>query len=130
MCVDVIERQRDLKRDRERGRERERMWKGEDRRRKGDIPKIITPKYAAKLLYKIMLQNYYTKLWCEIITQNYHLGLNIANKIKYIYYSFSVKKLKKSKEKSLNIQSYINRIFTPENESKILRKSPKWRNKA
>ena len=36
-----------------------------------------------------------------------------ANKIKYLYYSFS----------------YINRIFTPERESKIFGKSPKRRNK-
>ena len=35
-------------------------------------------------------------------------GLNIANKIKYIYYSFSITKLKKF---------HINRIFTPERES-------------
>ena len=34
--------------------------------------------------------------------------------MKYIYYSFSVTKLQKSKEKSLNLKSYINRIFTPE----------------
>ena len=31
-----------------------------------------------------------------------------------MYYSFSISKLQKSKEKSLNIKSYINRIFTPE----------------
>ena len=41
-------------------------------------------------------------------------GLNIGNKIKYMYYSFSITKLKKSKEKSLNLESYIKRIFTPE----------------
>jgi hypothetical protein len=34
--------------------------------------------------------------------------------MKYIYYSFSFTKLQKSKEKSLNLKSYINRIFTPE----------------
>ena len=56
--------------------------------------------------------------------------LNIANKIKYIYYSFSVTKLQKSKEKSLNLKYYINRIFTPERESKIFGKSPKGLNKA
>ena len=57
-------------------------------------------------------------------------GLNIANRIKYIYYSFTVTKLQKSKEKSLNLKSYINRIFTPEREIKIFGKSPKRRNKA
>ena len=55
-------------------------------------------------------------------------GLIIANKMKYIYYSFSVTKLQKSKEKSLNLKSYINRKFTP--ESTIFGKSPKRRNKA
>ena len=50
--------------------------------------------------------------------------------MKYIYYSFSVTKLQKSKEKSLNLKSYINRIFTPERESTIFGKSPKRRNKA
>ena len=44
--------------------------------------------------------------------------------MKYIYYSFSVTKLQKSKEKSLNLKSYINRIFTPERESTIFGKSP------
>ena len=44
-----------------------------------------------------------------------------------MYYSFSVTKLQKSKEKSQNLKSYINRIFTPKRESKIIRKSPKWR---
>ena len=34
--------------------------------------------------------------------------------MKYIYYSFSITKLQKPKEKSLNLKSYINRIFTPE----------------
>ena len=29
-----------------------------------------------------------------------------------MYYSFSITKLQKSKEKSLNLKSYINRIFT------------------
>ena len=57
-------------------------------------------------------------------------GLNIANKIKYIYYSVSFTKLQKSKEKSLNLKSYINRIFIPRRERKILGKSPKRRDKA
>ena len=34
--------------------------------------------------------------------------------MKYIYYSFSITKLQKYKEKYLNLKSYINRIFTPE----------------
>ena len=34
--------------------------------------------------------------------------------MKYTYYSSSITKLQKSKEKSLNLKSYINRILTPE----------------
>ena len=53
-----------------------------------------------------------------------------SGKQSYIYYSFSVTKLQISKEKSLNLKSYINRVFTSERECTISGKSPKQRNKA
>ena len=71
-------------------REREREWKEEDREEE---------KVSTSIPRKI------SRIWIT--------GLNLANKIKYIY-SFSVPKLQKSKEKSLNLKSYINRVFTPE----------------
>ena len=59
MCVDVKERQREWK--------RERVWKGEDRGRKGGIPEILHKRiYDVKLLDKIMTQKKDTKLWPSI----------------------------------------------------------------
>ena len=75
VCVCQYDRETERVKERERDREREgeskREWKGEDRRRKGGILKIITFKRMPL-----------------IITQCYHLGLNIANKIKYIHILF------------------------------------------
>ena len=49
MCQCDTETERVKERDRVRGRE----WKGEDTRRKGGIPEIITQENAAKLLQKL-----------------------------------------------------------------------------
>ena len=55
-------------------------------------------------------------LWIERESEKKReTGQNIANKIKYIYHSFSVTKLQKNLKKiSLKFRFYINRIFTPE----------------
>ena len=41
-------------------------------------------------------------------------GLNIANRMKYIFYSFSITKLQKPNKNFLKFRFNINRIFTPE----------------
>ena len=41
-------------------------------------------------------------------------GLNISNRIKYIFYYFSITKLQKPNKNFLKFRFNINRIFTPE----------------
>ena len=42
-------------------------------------------------------------------------GLDIANKMKYIYYIFLLQNHRNIKKNILELKFYINRIFTPEN---------------
>ena len=46
-------------------------------------------------------------------------GLNIGNKIKYLYYSFYITKLQTSKENMSRNNFFMSRIFTPESYQKI-----------